>query len=81
MIYRLEISLVKAVPVVFRSNFENPFLFNLIEFFLLKHLTLKLYVDSISADSSPTSGSGEKLKIKTSNAIGFRYRRAEVFSV
>ena len=46
--------------------------------FLLKHLTQKLYADSISADSAPTSGSGEQLKIKTSNAIGFRYRRAEV---
>ena len=46
--------------------------------FLLKFLTQKVYDDSISADSAPTSGSDEQLKIKTSNAIGFRYRRAEV---
>ena len=51
---------------------------DLIGFFLLKHLTQEVYDDSISADSAPTSGSGEQLKIKTSNAIGFRYRRAEV---
>ena len=46
--------------------------------FLLKHLTQNVYDDSISADFAPTSGSDEQLKIKTSNAIGFRYRRAEV---
>ena len=47
-------------------------------FFLLKHLTQKVFDDSISADFAPTSGSDEQPKIKTSNAIGFRYRRAEV---
>ena len=47
-------------------------------FFLLKHLTQKVYDDSISADSAPTCGSREQMKIETSNAIGFRYRRAEV---
>ena len=46
--------------------------------FLLKHLTQKVYDDSISADSALTCGSREQMKIETSNAIGFRYRRAEV---
>ena len=32
----------------------------------------------ISADSTPTSGGDEQLKIKTSNDICLRYRRAEV---
>ena len=46
--------------------------------FLLKHLTQKVYYDSISADSAPTCSSREQMKTETSNAIGFRYRRAEV---
>ena len=37
--------------------------------FLLKHLTQKVYNDSISADSTPTSGIDEQLEIKISNAI------------
>ena len=46
--------------------------------FVLKHVTQKLQADSISANSASTSGSSENLKIKTSNSIGFRYRRAKV---
>ena len=36
----------------------------LIRFFLLKHLTQKLYADSISAVSAPTSGGHELIKIE-----------------
>ena len=47
-------------------------------FVLLKYPTQKVYDGSISADSVPTCGGKELMKIATSNAIGFRYRRAEV---
>ena len=50
---------------------SNPFV-------LLKCLTQKVYDDSMSADSVPTCGDKELMKIETSNAIGFRYRHAEV---
>ena len=38
----------------------------------------KVYDVTISADFELTYGSREQMKIKTSNAIGFRYRRAQV---
>ena len=46
--------------------------------FLLNCLTSKVYDDSISGDSATTSGGNELIKIRTSNAIGFRHRSAEV---
>jgi len=39
--------------------------------FLLKQLTQQVYDDSISDDTAPSSGSGELIKIETSNAIYF----------
>ena len=46
--------------------------------FLLIHLTPKIYDDTVSADSAPTRGSKEPIKIETLNSIGSRYRHAEV---
>ena len=37
----------------------------------MKHLTQKVYDDSLSEDTAPSSGSGELIKIETSNAIYF----------
>ena len=72
---------LRVLPTIFDPTLKTHFFLTdgarPNSFFLLKQLTQKLYADSISADSTPTSGSGEQLKIKTSNAIGFRYRRAE----
>jgi len=39
--------------------------------FLLKHLTQKVYDDSLSDDTAPSSGSSELIKIETLNAIYF----------
>ena len=72
----------KGVPVVFRPDFENLGLLpddaSHNPFFSLKHLTQKVYEDSISADSAPTSGGNELIKVETSNAIGFRHRHANL---
>ena len=79
---RLKSGYLRVLPTIFDPTLKTHFFLTdgarPNSFFLLKQLTQKLYADSISADSTPTSGSGEQLKIKTSNAIGFRYRRAEV---
>ena len=73
--------LLRVLPTIFDPTLKTHFFLTdgarPNSFFLLKQLTQKLYADSISADSTLTSGSSEQLKIKTSNAIGFRYRRAE----
>ena len=79
---RAETNLVlRVLPTIFDPTLKTHFFLTdgarPNSFFLLKQLTQKLYADSISADSTLTSGSSEQLKIKTSNAIGFRYRRAE----
>ena len=74
-------SSLRVLPTIFDPTLKTHFFLTdgarPNSFFLLKQLTQKLYADSISADSTLTSGSSEQLKIKTSNAIGFRYRRAE----
>ena len=38
--------------------------------FLLKHLTPRVYADSMSTDIVPSSGGNEPIKIETLNAIG-----------
>ena len=42
--------------------------------FLLKHLTQKIYGDSISEDTAPSSDSSELIEIGTLNAIFFGHR-------
>ena len=52
------------------------FLLQIIDFFLLQFHKSRVFI--IHEIKGVTCGSGEQLNIKTSNAIGFRYRRAEV---
>ena len=46
--------------------------------FSLEHLTPKVYGDSISADTAPTGGWNQLIKLKTSNAKGFCYSHLTV---
>ena len=74
MIWRI---LFKGVPVDFdlslryQISWTDHASFNLI--FLLKHLTQKVYGDSLSAVTKPPGGSRELIKYETSKAINFGY--------
>ena len=46
--------------------------------FLFKHLTQRVYADSISADTAPPGGWNQLIKIETLNAKGFRYSHPTV---
>ena len=46
--------------------------------FLFKHLTQRVYADSISADTAPPGGRNQLIKIETLNAKGFRYSHPTV---
>ena len=63
----------KGVPIFFRPDFRNPFLWTRWWYtksvFLLKHLTPRVYVDWMSTDIVPSSGGNESIKIETLNVI------------
>ena len=68
---------IKGVPVDFdlslryQISWTDHASFNLI--FLLKHMTQKVYGDSLSAVTKPPGGSRELIKYETSKAINFGY--------